>query len=97
MLLLLQWFGFAVGVGGDGPSHGLEWWSWSCRVRAPQEFYIILNVAVGGTSDYFPDGVGNKPWNNADPHAVNSFYDAVKTWYPTWQKVRLVGVLWCDG
>ena len=52
---------------------------------------------MGGTSDYFPDGVGNKPWNNADPHAVNSFYDAVKTWYPTWQKVRLVGVLWCDG
>jgi len=23
-----------------------------------------LNVAVGGTNEYFPNGVGNKPWDN---------------------------------
>ena len=25
-------------------------------------FYLILNVAVGGTNGWFPDKVGNKPW-----------------------------------
>lgn len=28
-----------------------------------QDFYLILNVAVGGTNGYFPDAAG-KPWNN---------------------------------
>jgi len=27
-----------------------------------QPFYLILNVAVGGTNGWFPDGAGNKPW-----------------------------------
>ena len=27
-----------------------------------QPFYLILDLAVGGTSGWFPDGVGNKPW-----------------------------------
>jgi len=35
-----------------------------------------MNVAVGGTGGYFPDGVGNKPWSDKEPHAVNSFYNA---------------------
>src|SRR6266571_7524876 len=26
------------------------------------EFYLIMNVAVGGTSGWFPEGQGNKPW-----------------------------------
>jgi hypothetical protein len=26
------------------------------------EFYLILNVAVGGTSGWFPDWAGDKPW-----------------------------------
>ena len=25
-------------------------------------FYLILNLAVGGTSGWFPDGFGEKPW-----------------------------------
>ena len=25
-------------------------------------FYLIMNVAVGGTNGWFPDGVGGKPW-----------------------------------
>lgn len=48
-------------------------------------FYIILNVAVGGTNGYFPDGLGNKPWSNRSPHAVNEFYRAKDRWYPTWK------------
>jgi hypothetical protein len=27
-------------------------------------FYLILDVAVGGTNGWFPDGAGNKPWLN---------------------------------
>jgi hypothetical protein len=32
-----------------------------------KSFYLILNVAVGGTNGFFPEGVGNKPWGNASP------------------------------
>lgn len=49
-----------------------------------REYYIILNLAVGGTGNYFPDGQGGKPWANADPHAPNAFYNAKGQWYPTW-------------
>ena len=28
-------------------------------------FYLIMNVAVGGTNGWFPDGIGNKPWIDA--------------------------------
>ena len=26
------------------------------------EFYLIMDVAVGGTNGWFPDNVGGKPW-----------------------------------
>jgi len=52
-----------------------------------QEFYLVLNVAVGGTNAYFPDGVAGKPWSNTDPHAVNSFWNAYAgQWGPTWNQ-----------
>jgi len=49
-----------------------------------QEFYLVFNVAVGGTGNYFPDGVGGKPWTNLDNHAVNAFWAARDQWYQTW-------------
>lgn len=48
-----------------------------------REFHIILNLAVGGTNSYFPDGFG-KPWSNTDSHSVNQFYNSKDQWYPTW-------------
>ncbi len=30
----------------------------------PTAFYLILNVAAGGTSGWFPDEEGDKPWND---------------------------------
>lgn len=39
-----------------------------------------LQVAVGGTASFFPDGAGGKPWTNADPHAVNAFWAARNQW-----------------
>lgn len=49
-----------------------------------QEFYLIINLACGGTTGYWPEGNG-KPWSNTDPHAVNQFYDAKAQWYSTWK------------
>jgi len=60
---------------------------WSGRPNiAPfdQPFYVILNVAVGGTA-YFADGWPGKPWRNDSPNAVNEFYNAKDAWMPTWQ------------
>ncbi|ESO82445.1 hypothetical protein LOTGIDRAFT_170077, partial [Lottia gigantea] len=48
-----------------------------------QEFYIILNLAVGGMN-YFDDsniGPRPKPWTGADKTA---FWRAKEEWYPTW-------------
>lgn len=50
-----------------------------------QEFYLILNVAVGGTNGFFPDNEGNKPWSNTQTSAApSSFWSSVATWYPSW-------------
>lgn len=40
-----------------------------------QEFFLVLNVAVGGTNGYFPDSECAKPWSNTSPKAVNEFYN----------------------
>jgi len=38
-----------------------------------RDFFIVMNVAVGGTNGYFPDGQGGKPWSDTDPKSVNAF------------------------
>jgi hypothetical protein len=58
---------------------------WAGRSNAApfdQQFYLMINLAVGGTGGYFPD-TPDKPWSNSDPHAVNQFYDKQSSWYPT--------------
>jgi hypothetical protein len=63
-------------------------WTTSDQRNTPfdQEFYLILNVAVGGTNGYFPDGVGNKPWADGSPTAPLEFWQAKDAWLPTWGK-----------
>lgn len=52
-----------------------------------QEFFLILNVAVGGTNGFFPDNMGNKPWiNSQEDNAASSFWSSVDSWYNTWPK-----------
>jgi len=51
-----------------------------------QDFYIILNLAVGGTNGFFPDAVTGvrKPWSNTGGNAFAEFWAAKNEWYPTW-------------
>ena len=61
-------------------------WSLTGRANTPfdQPFYLILNVAVGATNGYFPDGVGGKPWGDGSRVAAKEYWDARNTWLPTW-------------
>ncbi|EOD44125.1 putative beta- -glucan-binding protein [Neofusicoccum parvum UCRNP2] len=56
-------------------------------VNAPfdQEFYLILNVAVGGTNGWFTDGKFSKPWVDSSATAKKDFWNARNSWYPTWK------------
>ena len=61
-------------------------WKGETDLNTPfnQEFYLLLNVAAGGTNSYFPDGQCGKPWSDASPNAVNEFWNAKDSWYTTW-------------
>jgi len=48
-----------------------------------QSFYLIMNVAVGGTNGWFPDGK-EKPWLDGSATAMSDFWKVKDTWYPTW-------------
>lgn len=51
------------------------------------QFYIILNVATGGT--FFPNGMVNKPypraWNWTSGHPLREFWEHRHWWLPTWK------------
>ncbi|KAF3283187.1 hypothetical protein TWF970_001166 [Orbilia oligospora] len=48
-----------------------------------QEFYLLLNVAVGGTNGYFKDST-LKPWVDGSGREMRDFWNAVNQWHPTW-------------
>lgn len=62
------------------------WESGNKMAPFDKEFYITLNLAVGGTNNYFhPTYVPKAPWNNDDGvKAVTSFWKARDQWLPTW-------------
>mmetsp|Transcript_28502 Transcript_28502/g.69502 ORF Transcript_28502/g.69502 Transcript_28502/m.69502 type:complete len:486 (-) Transcript_28502:356-1813(-) len=56
-----------------------------------QEFYLIFNLAIGGTAGvgpqgFFPDGLGNKPWVNTESTSLSDFIEAQDDWMPSWTK-----------
>ena len=48
------------------------------------EFHLILSVAAGGTSGWFPDDIGDKPWHDGSVTAMRDFAKVQDTWYSTW-------------
>jgi len=54
-----------------------------------QEFYLKMNVAVGGTGGFFPDGAvngnGAKPWSDTSSTAPRDFWSGRSQWLPTWK------------
>ncbi|KAJ5593911.1 uncharacterized protein N7459_000119 [Penicillium hispanicum] len=61
-------------------------WSQTGRDNTPfdQSFYLILNVAVGGTNGWFPDGSGGKPWVDDSKTSARDFYLGQSSWLPSW-------------
>lgn len=79
-------------------------WIDTGRLNSPfdQDFYLILNVAVGGTNGWFEDGKSSKPWFDNSPSAAKDFWNAQNEWYPTWtypqmEVKRVVIKQQCDG
>lgn len=60
------------------------WKGGSMNAPFDQEFYLIFNVAVGGTNGYFPDGQCGKPWSDKSTTTANDFYNSKAAWYPSW-------------
>ncbi|KDR21213.1 beta-1,3-glucan-binding protein-like [Zootermopsis nevadensis] len=53
-----------------------------------KQFYLILNLAVGGVNGYFPDNAdnpGGKPWSNNSPQASTDFWNGRRQWLSSWQ------------
>lgn len=51
-----------------------------------EDFYLIINVAVGGTNGWFKDGKASKPWVDSSETAKRDFWSTRDQWYPTWEK-----------
>ena len=61
-------------------------WAHEKDINAPfnQNYYLVMNVAAGGTNGYFPDGQCGKPWSDLSPTSVNEYWNANGDWYTTW-------------
>jgi len=80
-----------VGPGGfwqrgrwNGTRYDRPWAGGGRDAPFDQHFFLVFNVAAGGTNGYFPDGLGGKPWADASPTAASDFWAARDEWLPTW-------------
>ncbi|KAF5364842.1 hypothetical protein D9757_011280 [Collybiopsis confluens] len=65
-------------VGLDNP-----WVNGTKAAPFDERFYLILDVGIGGTNGWFPDG-SEKPWLDGSLTAMKDFLMAQDQWYPTW-------------
>ncbi|ORY16517.1 glycosyl hydrolase [Clohesyomyces aquaticus] len=80
-------------------------WSKTGRANTPfdENFYLILNVAVGAQNGWFFDGKFNKPWVDNGASAVADFAKAQDEWLPTWGEGNSRGMtvksvkMWREG
>lgn len=75
-------------------------WSQTGNPSTPfdQDFYLIINLAVGGENGWFQDGKSKKPWVDGSPTAKKDFWNARDKWQKSWEegdpelKIRAVRV-----
>jgi len=72
---------------------------WGGKRSAPfdQAFYLILNVAVGGTNGFFPDSWSYnspKPYNNNSPTEDADFWNNRHNWQSSWTDDVAMQVDW---
>lgn len=69
------------------PDQSNPWRYGTLMAPFDQEFYVIINLAVGSVI-YFGDDLINKPtqkpWSNDSPHAMTEFWDGKDGWIDTW-------------
>jgi len=70
----------------NGTSLQNPWAGGSDSTPFDQNFYLILNVAVGGTNGWFQDNIDGKPWVDTAANAPLEFWNARNQWYPTWEQ-----------
>ncbi|KAF9493658.1 concanavalin A-like lectin/glucanase [Pleurotus eryngii] len=49
-----------------------------------QPFHLVIDLSAGGTSGWFPDNLGGKPWYDGSETAMRDFFNAKDQWYQTW-------------
>lgn len=63
-------------------------WTGSKMAPFDQEFYLSINLAIGGL-DFFPDdavnAAGEKPWTNISANPMTDFWHGRNAWLPTWK------------
>ncbi|ETN44485.1 uncharacterized protein HMPREF1541_10155 [Cyphellophora europaea CBS 101466] len=50
-----------------------------------QPFYLILNVAVGGSDGWFQDGKDGKPWVDNSRNARVTIWNDREKWVESWK------------
>lgn len=75
------------GFGTKFPNIDNPWKSGSPMAPFDQEFFLLMNLYVGGVR-LFPDDAVNspkaKPWKNSSPTATRDFWKDKNNWLPTW-------------
>ncbi|KAK5084882.1 hypothetical protein LTR70_007824 [Exophiala xenobiotica] len=63
-------------------------WSQTGQPSTPfdQDFYLIINLAVGGQNGWFEDGKSQKPWVDRSPTAKKDFWNARDEWMKSWDE-----------
>ena len=67
------------------PGIANPWKSGGKMAPFDEEFFIVMNVAVGGTKFFLDGFTPQKPWNNNSPKAKEEFWAAKDKWLKTWK------------
>lgn len=75
-------------LSGENGTRFIDPWSQTGNPSTPfdQDFYLIINLAVGGQNGWFQDGKSQKPWIDGSPTAKKDFWNAKDKWLKSWDE-----------